>query len=189
MLRGRQRVPLASARAARRDPAQHAARPARGDHEPLPAAVRSRAARPPSCSSRSPAGRACHMLSAGRLRALERRLRLRSYDTVLCYSEFVRDAHRRRGSGSRTPSSSPRRSTRRARCLRRKGRSIIAVGRFFPADGREQQEARRPDRCVRAAARRRRRRLAAAPRRRLPRRRRIPGLPAAACASRPLVCR
>jgi glycosyltransferase involved in cell wall biosynthesis len=66
------------------------------------------------------------------IRGIERRARLRSYDNLLCYSDFVRE-HIARRFGIRdaivvSPPVDPPTSARRP-----KGRSIIAVGRFFPA--------------------------------------------------------
>ena len=68
-------------------------------------------------------------------RGIERRLRLASYDTVLCYSEFVRShVSERLGIGNAVvlwPPVDTDGATQGA-----KGRNIIAVGRFFPsADG------------------------------------------------------
>ena len=65
------------------------------------------------------------------LRGVERRMRLRSYDTVLCYSDFVRGhIAERLGVGARVIS--PPVDTDVA-VRAEKGRSIVAVGRFFPA--------------------------------------------------------
>jgi glycosyltransferase involved in cell wall biosynthesis len=67
----------------------------------------------------------------GGLRGVERRLRLRSYDTVLCYSEFVRE-HIVERLGVDSAVISPPVDTDVA-VRGEKGRSIVAVGRFFPA--------------------------------------------------------
>ena len=65
-------------------------------------------------------------------RGLERRARLRSYDTVLCYSQFVREhIAERLGIGDAVVIAPPVDTEGAAPGA--KGRSIIAVGRFFPA--------------------------------------------------------
>jgi glycosyltransferase involved in cell wall biosynthesis len=66
----------------------------------------------------------------GFLRAAERRVRLRSYDTVLCYSEFVRRAIIERLEIPAPVVIAPPVDTERAK-PGRKGRNVIAVGRFF----------------------------------------------------------
>lgn len=69
------------------------------------------------------------------LRVAERRLRLRSYDTVLCYSDFVRRAITERLEIEAPLVIAPPVDTRRA-SPGDKGPHVIAVGRFFPfADG------------------------------------------------------
>jgi glycosyltransferase involved in cell wall biosynthesis len=69
------------------------------------------------------------------LRVAERRLRLRSYDVVLCYSDFVRRALVERLEIPAPVVVPPPVDTARGE-PGRKGRSVIAVGRFFPsADG------------------------------------------------------
>jgi glycosyltransferase involved in cell wall biosynthesis len=68
----------------------------------------------------------------GGARGLERRLRLRSYDTILCYSEFVREHIAARLGIADAVVISPPVDTGAA-APGPKGRSVIAVGRFFPA--------------------------------------------------------
>jgi glycosyltransferase involved in cell wall biosynthesis len=69
------------------------------------------------------------------IRIAERRLRLRSYDTVLCYSDFVRRALAERLEIADALVVPPPVDTARAE-PGPKGPSVIAVGRFFPsADG------------------------------------------------------
>lgn len=71
----------------------------------------------------------------GTVRRLERRLRLRSYDAVLCYSDFVRQALVERLEIEHPVVLHPPVDTERA-TPGAKGPSVIAVGRFFPsADG------------------------------------------------------
>jgi glycosyltransferase involved in cell wall biosynthesis len=65
-------------------------------------------------------------------RGIERRLRLRSYDTILCYSDFVREHIAARLGIDDAVVVSPPVDVARAE-PRAKDRSIIAVGRFFPA--------------------------------------------------------
>lgn len=65
-------------------------------------------------------------------RGLERRVRLRSYDTILCYSEFVREHIAARLGIADAVVINPPVDTDGAE-PGAKGRSIIAVGRFFPA--------------------------------------------------------
>jgi glycosyltransferase involved in cell wall biosynthesis len=68
-------------------------------------------------------------------RSLERRLRLRSYDKVLCYSEFVRAAVIDR-LGIRDPVVLPPPVDTAGATPASKVPSVVAVGRFFPsADG------------------------------------------------------
>ena len=66
------------------------------------------------------------------LRARERRRRLRCYDTVLCYSRFVRDAITERLGIERPVVLAPPVDTTGI-VPGHKGRSVIAVGRFFPS--------------------------------------------------------
>jgi glycosyltransferase involved in cell wall biosynthesis len=66
------------------------------------------------------------------VRAADRRLRLRSYDTVLCYSEFVRRALVERLELPDPVVLPPPVDTAGVE-PGPKGRSLIAVGRFFPA--------------------------------------------------------
>ena len=68
-------------------------------------------------------------------RSLERRLRLRSYDQVLCYSRFVRDAVVER-LGIADPVVLPPPVDTEGAAPAAKVPSVVAVGRFFPsADG------------------------------------------------------
>ena len=77
---------------------------------------------------------ASHMpLGLGRLRALERRLRLNSYDSLVCYSEFVRDAIADR-LGVRDAIVLPPPVDVKGAVPAAKESRIIAVGRFFPAE-------------------------------------------------------
>lgn len=68
----------------------------------------------------------------GRVRAAERRMRLASYDTVLCYSEFVRRAIVERLEIPAPVVIAPPVDTEQA-APGRKGPNVIAVGRFFPS--------------------------------------------------------
>lgn len=68
----------------------------------------------------------------GRLRAAERRVRLRSYDTVLCYSEFVRRAIIERLE-IRAPVVIPPPVDTTLSSPGQQGPNVIAVGRFFPS--------------------------------------------------------
>jgi glycosyltransferase involved in cell wall biosynthesis len=66
------------------------------------------------------------------VRGIERRLRLQSYDTVLCYSEFVRrHIEERLGIADAVVMSPPVDTEGIEQAA--KTRSIVAVGRFFPA--------------------------------------------------------